>query len=107
MLQSKQVVFEILDNIKQQRVAAEDDNDLLFSIRDGCNGHKIDEDNLLIQLYLDDIGLTNPLGSKRDRHKMSMLYFSLEDIPDEHRSKLDFINLVGVCDNKILKVEIF
>jgi hypothetical protein len=107
MLNSQPLLFQVLDNIQQQRTAAEDNDDLMFSIRDGCNGSRIDENSLLIQLYLDDIGITNPLGSKRDQHKMSMMYFELEDIPDQYRSKLDFINLVGICESKILKVEIF
>jgi len=107
ILQSREVLCQILDNIKKQRVAAEEDNDLLFSIRDGCNGNQIDDDNLLVQLYLDDIGLTNPIGAKTDKHKMSMMYFALEDVPDEHRSKIDYINLIGICQSKILKVEIF
>lgn len=107
ILQSQEVLFQILDNIKRQRAVAEEDDDLLLSIRDRRNGNRIDDDNLLIQLYLDDIGLTNPIGSKRDKHKMSMMHFALEDVPDEHRSKLDYINLVGICESKILKVEIF
>jgi hypothetical protein len=76
----------------------------MFSIRDGYHGNKLDHDNLLLQLYLDDIGLTNPIGAKRDQHKMSMVYFSLEDIPDKYRSKIDYIQLVGICQSKILKV---
>jgi hypothetical protein len=77
----------------------------MFSIRDGYYGNRLDHDNLLVQLYLDDIGLTNPLGSKRDQHKMTMVYFSLEDIPDKYRSKIDFIQLIGICESKILKVK--
>ncbi len=107
MLSSQSVLSQILDNVQQQRIASQDDDDLMFSIRNGCYGNIIDHDTLLIQLYLDDIGLTNPIGSKRDQHKMSMLYFTLEDVPDQHRSKLDYIHLVGVCESKILKVEIF
>ena len=106
MLSSRSILPQVLDNVQQQREAAQNDDDLMFSIRDGCHGNTIDDDSLLIQLYLDDIGLTNPIGSKRDKHKMSMLYFALEDFPDEHRSKLDFIHLLGVCESKVLKVDI-
>ena len=105
MLNSKPLVLQILQNIQKQRTETEYDADLMFSIRDGYYGSRLDHDNLLLQLYLDDIGLTNPLGSKRDQHKMSMIYFSLEDIPDRYRSKIDFIQLLGICQSKILKVK--
>lgn len=104
MLKSQPLLLEISKNIQHQRIIVEDDSDLMFSIRDGQFGHRFDEDSLLIQLYLDDIGLTNPLGAKRDKHKMTMVYFSLEDVPDKYRSKLDFIQLVAVCESKHLKV---
>lgn len=104
MLKSQRLLFEISENIQQQRISVENDSDLMFSIRDGHYGNQFDEDSLLIQLYLDDIGLTNPLGAKRDKHKMTMVYFSLEDVPDKYRSKLDFIQLVAVCESKHLKV---
>jgi hypothetical protein len=104
MLKSQTLLLEILENIQQQRISVENDSDLMFSIRDGHYGNRFDEDSLLIQLYLDDIGLTNPLGAKRGKHKMTMVYFSLEDVPDKYRSKLDFIQLVAVCESKHLKV---
>ena len=104
MLKSHSFVLEILENIQRQQTSVQYDDDLMFSIRNGYYGNRLDHDSLLLQLYLDDIGLTNPLGSKRDKHKMSMVYFSLEDVPDKYRSKIDFIQLVGICNNKILKV---
>ncbi|CAF1447865.1 unnamed protein product [Adineta steineri] len=104
MLNSQPLLSEILENIQQQRISVENDSDLMLSIRDGYYGNRFDEDSLLIQLYLDDIGLTNPLGAKRDQHKMTMVYFCLEDIPDKYRSKLNFIQLVAVCESKHLKV---
>lgn len=107
MLRSQPVLFEILDHVRQQQMIVKNDDDLMFSIRDSCYGTKIDQDNLLLQLYLDDIGLTNPIGSKRDKHKMSMVYFSLEDMPDQYRSQVNFIHLVGICESKILKVDFF
>ncbi|CAF1481600.1 unnamed protein product [Adineta steineri] len=106
MLNSQMLVSKIFENIDQQQSIVQSDGDLMFSIRDSYNGLQIDDDHLLIQLYLDDISLTNPLGSKRDRHKMSMIYFMLEDIPDQYRSKLDFIQLMAICESRILKVKI-
>ncbi|CAF4382200.1 unnamed protein product [Rotaria sp. Silwood2] len=98
MLNYQPLVIQILENIQQQQTTTKHDDDLMFSIRDGYHGSRLDHDSLLLQLYLDDIGLTNPIGSKRDEHKMCMIYFSLEDIPDQLRSKVDFIQLVGVCE---------
>ncbi|CAF2068078.1 unnamed protein product [Rotaria magnacalcarata] len=72
MLKSPQLLLEISENIQQQRINVEHDSDLMFSIRDVHYGNRFDEDNLLIQLYLDDIGLTNPVSAKRDKHKMTM-----------------------------------
>ncbi|CAF4075472.1 unnamed protein product [Rotaria magnacalcarata] len=46
--------------------------------------------------------LTNPIGVKKDRHKMFMVYFSLEDFPDQYRSQLEQIYLVAVCESGIL-----
>ncbi|CAF1262315.1 unnamed protein product [Adineta ricciae] len=106
MLKSPPLALEILENIDQQQLNVANDYDLMFSIRDGSYGIKIDQDSLLVQLYIDDIGLTNPLGSKRDKHKMSMVYFSLEDVPDKYRSKIDFIQLVAVCESKVLKNDV-
>lgn len=105
ILNSQPFTFKILENIREQQLATELDNDLMFSIRNSYYGLRLDDDHLLIQLYLDDIGLTNPLGSKRDQHKLSMVYFTLEDIPDQYKSKLDFIQLIGICDSRILKVK--
>ena len=35
-----------------------------------------------------------------------MMYFPLEDVPDEDRSKVNFIHLLAVCKSQSLKVEI-
>jgi hypothetical protein len=107
MLRSQPILTEILQNVQQQRIAVKNDDNLMLSYRDGSYGSRIDDDSLLIQLYIDDIGVTNPIGVKKDQHKLSMVYFSLEDVPDQYRSRLDFINLVGICHSKILKVNLF
>ncbi|CAM4818496.1 unnamed protein product [Rotaria magnacalcarata] len=103
LLQSQAVLTETLENIQQQQLSVKIDDDLMFSYRDGSHGSRVDDKSFLIQLYLDDIGVTNPLGAKKDQHKMTMLYFSLEDIPDKYRSRLDFIHLLGICSNNTLK----
>ncbi|CAF4385153.1 unnamed protein product [Rotaria sp. Silwood2] len=105
MLSNQHILFQIIDNMKCQQEAVNNDDDLMFSFREGNYGARVDDQSLLIQLYADEIGLTNPIGSKKDQHKFFMIYFSLEDIPDQFRSKLDHMNLVALCNNKILKVK--
>jgi hypothetical protein len=104
MLDNERFLSLVLNNINKERRSNMLDDNLMFSFRHGQFGSRVDDDSLLIQLYLDDIGVTNPIGAKKDNHKLSMLYFSLEDIPDRYRSKLDFIQLLAVCPSKVLKV---
>ncbi|CAF4010420.1 unnamed protein product, partial [Rotaria sordida] len=103
ILHNRETVDQILNNIKQQQEAVFKDEDIMFSFRDSNYGFRTDDDSMLIQLYADEIGLTNPIGAKKDKHKMFMIYFSLEDIPDEHKSKLDQIHLVALCESIIIK----
>lgn len=105
ILRNDCVINHIFDNMKEQREKVFTDEDLMFSFRDGHYGDRIDDDSLLVQLYIDDIGLTNPIGPKKDKHKMSMIYFSLEDIPNQHRSQLEHIHLVGICTSGTIKVK--
>lgn len=104
MLSDDQILLRVLDNIDQERNSVATDDDLLFSFRHRNFGSRIDDNSLLIQLFLDDIGVTNPIGSKKDSQKLTMVYFSLEDVPDGYRSKLHFIQLLAVCKSKSLKV---
>jgi hypothetical protein len=89
--------------VKQQQEATIKDNDLMFLFRDGNFGSRIDDNSLLLQLYADEVGLTNPIGAKKHQHKMFMAYFSLEDISDKYRSQLEHIHLVAICESDILK----
>jgi hypothetical protein len=104
VLRSQELFSLLLDNVVHQQQATINDNDLMFSIRDGNLGARIDDDSLLLQLYTDDIGLTNPIGPKKDSYKMTMVYFLLEDMPDKYRSQLQSIHLLGICRSNALKV---
>lgn len=104
MLCHSNTYAQIVDHMKQQQEATINDNDLMFSFRDGSYGSNIDDSSLLIQLYIDEIGVTNPIGARKGQHKLMMIYFSLEDIPDQYRSKLDHIHLLAICESSILKV---
>ena len=71
-----QILPLVIQNIEHQQRTVKDDDDLMFSLREGNFGTRIDDKSLLIQLYIDDIGLTNPIGPRKDLHKMTMIYFS-------------------------------
>ena len=104
ILNDDNIYCHIIRHINEERKSTRIDDDLMFSFRDGNFGARIDDDSLLIQLYLDDIGITNPIDAKRDSNKMTMIYFSLEDMPEYYRSRLDSIHLLGICNSKVLKV---
>ncbi|CAF3390963.1 unnamed protein product [Rotaria sp. Silwood2] len=59
-------------------------------------------DSLLFHIYIDEIGLTNPIGAKKDTQKITMLYFQLNDLPDIVRSKLKSIGLLAMCHSSYL-----
>ena len=105
VLSSKYFCTQIIQNMQQRKILQRNDEDLMLSFRDGEFGKRIDDNSLMTQLYLDDIGLTNPIGAKKDQHKMAMIYFSLEDTPEKYRSQLDCIYLLGICPSNILKVK--
>jgi len=83
------------------------DMDLMFNYRHALHGKlhpvlKKTPNALLLQLYIDDIGLTNPIGAKRDTQKITMIYFQLEDLPDTVKSTLNSIGLVAMCHSNHL-----
>lgn len=52
---------------------------------------------LQIIIHTDDIEVVNPIGSHTKKHKLSMFYFTLANIPPEHRSRLTCIQLIAVA----------
>ncbi|CAF4108891.1 unnamed protein product [Adineta steineri] len=102
ILQKDEMIPLLVENIRSQATLNHSDRDLMFSFRDGIKGEKINKQSFLIQLYVDGIGVTNPLGSKKDQHKLTLVYFALEDIPDIFRSTLQCINLASICYTKYL-----
>lgn len=100
----KEIFSLISKNVVYQRDAVKNDEDLMFSLREGNFGDRFDDGSFLVQLYIDDIGVTNPIGSRSNRHKMTMVYFSLEDIPDKFRSEVQSINLLAVVPSNCIKV---
>ncbi|XP_064463671.1 uncharacterized protein LOC135374657 [Ornithodoros turicata] len=53
-----------------------------------------DEEMICIQLYADEFEVCDPLGSKRGKHKLLGVYFSILNLPQRIRSSLSQIHLV-------------
>lgn len=104
LLHHPQILPLVSRNLQRHRESVADDDDLMFSLREGNFGTRVDDESLLVQLYVDDIGLTNPIGPRKDRHKMTMVYFLLEDMPDKYRSQVQNINLLAIGPYGSLKV---
>lgn len=58
--------------------------------------------NLSLMLYYDEVEVTNPLGAAAGVHKLGLFYYSLIDLPPEHRMNLNNIQLATVVKYKDL-----
>lgn len=54
-------------------------------------------------LYMDDIEVVNPIGSHVKKHKVTMIYFTISNIPPEFRSKFESIQLLAVVKSLDIK----
>ncbi|CAF1296475.1 unnamed protein product [Rotaria sordida] len=97
ILEKDEMIPLLINNIQDQNEIMQADSDLMFSFRHGIRGNKINKKSFLIQLYVDGIGVTNPIGPRKGLHNITMVYFLLEDIPDIFRSILQCINLAAIC----------
>ncbi|XP_064470088.1 uncharacterized protein LOC135384833 [Ornithodoros turicata] len=59
---------------------------------------KGDEKKICVQLYADEFEVCDPLGSKRDKHKLLGVYFSILNLP--RRSTLSHMHLVLLVKDK-------
>ncbi|CAB3381924.1 Hypothetical predicted protein [Cloeon dipterum] len=88
----------------QSRVSTDDT--LIKSVYDGSvyKNHPALRDPtkkyLLLSLYHDDVELCNPLGSHVKTNKVTMIYWSILNMPDHIRSSLKAINLQGVATSE-------
>ena len=105
ILEKEDIVGLLMENIRNQYGVTNADADLMFSCRDGIVGRKIRRNSFMIQLYVDGIGVNNPIGPKKDKHKLAIVYFMLEDMPDVFRSMLQCINLAAICQARYLSCE--
>lgn len=107
MLNKHDVLSMLLKNLNNYVTCNSTDLDLMFNYRHGLDAQqhpvlKNKPNALLFQLYIDEIGLTNPIGAKKDTQKITMVYFQLEDLPETVKSMLNSIELVGMCHSKYL-----
>lgn len=59
-----------------------------------------DKTKLCIQLYRDEFEPLDPLGAKRGKHKLMVVYHSVLNIPSEYRSHLQHIHLALIVKDK-------
>jgi hypothetical protein len=58
---------------------------------------------LLFCLYYDDYEVVNPIGTHRKKHKQSVFYFQLLNLPPEFRSRLSSIQLIACAKSGDVK----
>ena len=108
LLYSGELLNAISDNIQSLATQSDNDKDLILSNRQ-CRSVKSNISNnnksnsLLFKLYTDGIGITNPIGPKKDAHKFTCFYFLLDDLPDIVRSQVNLIGLHCMTYTKNLK----
>ena len=103
---SVKVVYEtVLDNFKTNSF---DDSDIYSDVWDG---KFVKRDALYIelngavlgfQIYMDDVELANPLGSKKRKYKVSVFYWILMNLPPRFRSSLRSIQLLGIVSTQLI-----
>lgn len=54
-------------------------------------------------LNTDDVEIVNPLGSHIKKHKLTMFYFTIANIPPQYRSKLHIIQLLAIAKKNVWK----
>ncbi|CAF4524634.1 unnamed protein product [Rotaria sp. Silwood2] len=106
-LNKPDVIDLLVKNINETILTTKKDKDLLLTYRDGTAAatNKSLEKNInsfLLQLYSDDVSVTNPIGPKKDEKKLSLFYYILDDLPPIIRSLLNSISLFGICLSKLL-----
>lgn len=86
-----------------------DSSEFMFDICDGqyIRTHPLFSRNprsLQIVLNTDDLEIVNPLGSHVKKHKISIFYYTLANIPPQYRSRLTAIQLLAVAKTKHVRV---
>jgi hypothetical protein len=106
-LNKPDVIDLLIQNTNETISTTKKDNDLLLTYRDGkaaATNQSLEKNtnSFLLQLYSDEVGITNPIGPKKDEKKLLLFYYILDDLPPIIRSLLSSIGLVGICLSKLL-----
>ena len=104
--------LQLLLNIPQiwefvQASGVSQSRDLKYDFSDGSylKEHRLSSEGspfLKVVLSYDDVEIQNPLRSNK-KHKLAMFYFTLLNIPPQHRSKLRSIFPFAICRSLDLK----
>ena len=85
-------------------------NEYLYDICDGDyigNNPLFQEhpEALQVMLNTDDLEIVNPLGCHVKKHKLTIFYYNIANIPPAFRSKLNTIQLIGIAKTKHVRKE--
>lgn len=61
--------------------------------------------SLQLQIASDDFEICNPLASKANRHKVCAVYFTIQNLPQRFKSKLNNIYLICLCNSDDIKMK--
>lgn len=91
----------VLNNIMQYKRRAKNEVNEMINIQQGSyyKNHQIlstDDNVIALEFYIDDVEITNPLGSKAGIHKLGLVYFTIKDLPLIHMSSLENIFLCNI-----------
>jgi hypothetical protein len=85
-----------------------DKSDLLTGFEDGaaCKNSDYWQSHplcLLLHLYTDEVEICNPLGSSKKKHKITVVYMTLGNVPRKYLSALRNIHLVLLCPSSVVR----
>ncbi|CAB4034289.1 Hypothetical predicted protein [Paramuricea clavata] len=58
---------------------------------------------LRLQLFYDDVEVTNPLGSKTGIHKLGLFYYTIQNLPFNVNTSMNSVFLLAVCYTSDIK----
>jgi len=98
---------EIQDCLTSPDVSFHGDETSMFDYDDGnwCKNSSLFKHwkSLRILGYSDDIEVVNPIGTSTKKHKLTLFFFTLLNIPPKWRSKLSCIQLIAVAKTQDCK----
>ena len=109
LLAHEDVLGEVLEYCTETQV---DINDKISCYKQYSDGSSFQENMLFkehqnalqIVFYHDDFQISNPLGNKTFKYKISGFYYTIGNLKAEHKSRLKDIQLAMLCPAKLVKV---